>query len=79
MLLSYSYEPLKGGEAVRASDQTKAAFFRVFGKDCDDNNVLHLCGLNAMPEIHKMLRESEFMRDFKRDKTMTLKSRRMTN
>ena len=76
MLLSYTYEPMKNGSNTREPDQTKASFFRVFGKDFEGNNVLHLCGLNRMPEIHKMLRESEFMLPYKKNKTMTLKSRR---
>ena len=76
MILSYKYKPLEG---VIPSDMTKAAFFRVFGKDKDDNNVLHLCGLYGEREIHKMLRNSEFMSVFKRNKTMDIKNRRKTN
>ena len=79
MLLSYTYEPMKYGSNIREPEQTKANFFRVFGKDCEGNNVLHLCGLNRMPEIHKMLRESEFMRPYRKNKTFTLRSRRQTN
>ena len=76
MLLSYQYRAFN---ATIPSDVTKAAYLRVFGKDKDDNNVLHLCGLHGMREIHKMLRNSEFMIVFKRSKSQAVKERRRTN
>ena len=76
MILSYQYKPI---DSTIPKSTTKAAFFRVFGKDKDDNNVLHLCGLFGMREIHKMLRNSEFMAVFKRNKDQALKERKKTN
>ena len=35
--------------------------FKVFGKDEDDNNILHHCYLNEMPDIRQMIRDSSFI------------------
>ena len=78
MILSYKYEPLDQKIEFN-SEKTKAGHFKVFGKDVDDNNVFHLCGLNGMQDIRRMLRKSEFMVPFAKNNEGTLQSKRATN
>ena len=35
--------------------------FKVFGKDEDDNNILHHCYANQMADIRQMLRNNNFL------------------
>ena len=64
MILSYSYEPAIGDPPKANED--KAVYFNIFGKDEDDNNILHLCTLSNMREIRRMIDKSEWMVVFKK-------------
>ena len=64
MILSYNYE-LKTDKLRYLAFEYKAEAFRVFGKDSDDNNVLHLCALHNMPEVKRLIHRHEFVTKIK--------------
>jgi len=41
---------------LRPKDLRREDVFKVFGKDSDDNNILHHCYIAEMPEVRKMIR-----------------------
>ena len=58
ILKEYEYQAVVPASApwVKKDDQ-----FKVFGKDVDDNNILHHCYVHDMPEVRQMLRDSNFV------------------
>ena len=53
---------------VMSRDQKKQAWlrkadkFKIFGKDLDDNNILHHTYIHNMPEVRQMLRDSYYIK-----------------
>ena len=58
ILKEYEYQAVVRANApwVKKDDQ-----FKVFGKDCEDNNILHHCYLHDMADVRQMLRDSNFI------------------
>lgn len=66
ILKEYEYAALVPARATWLKGLDK---FKVFGKDSDDNNILHHCYINDMPEIRQMIRDSNFI--YKENKSIS--------
>ena len=57
----YGYEKTFSGKAPKWVKKSTEDMLKVFGKDCDDNNILHHCYMYDMPGVRQMLRNSDFV------------------
>jgi len=64
ILKEYEYKALVPARAQWLKGLDK---FKVFGKDNEDNNILHHCYINDMPEVRQMIRDSNFIHIGKTD------------
>ena len=47
----YGYEKTFSGKAPKWVKKSTEDMLKVFGKDCDDNNILHHCYMYDMPGV----------------------------